>query len=145
MKMNFDAPSGRFELLVESIGEPEVNTLRVLLRESFFGESTAEGKYGARKLQPMATDRLFEVTWDRYVAYYVLNESFSKPLADGTWHASYPLKSSRDSNFLEYLKAHSIASDDYPGGLVHWSIGSGNHIVEVVSTDAPDVKQLNGV
>ena len=80
MNMSFDAPSGSFELLVKSIGEPEINALRVLVRESFFGESTAGEKYGARKLQPMATDRLFEVTWDRYVAYYVLNESFYRPL-----------------------------------------------------------------
>ncbi|MEL6303141.1 MAG: hypothetical protein AAFR07_16055 [Pseudomonadota bacterium] len=152
-----DPPTRSFQLLVESIDEPERNSLRVVLRESMYGERvSAEGLAekdsmpvgllaGARPLRKTEADRIFEVFWNVYVVYYVLNESFVKPLTDGTWEGDYPLKYSRDSDLLAYVKNHSIASDSYPGRLTHWSIGSGDHIVEVIASEKPIVRELNAV
>ncbi len=48
------------------------------------------------------------------------------------------------SHFLEYLSHSTFACAEYPGPLRHWCIGTENQIIDVVSVEAPEIKQVGG-
>jgi hypothetical protein len=44
--------------------------------------------------------------------------------------------------FLDYVRAATFASDDYPGKLAHYGIVCLSHVVDVVSIEEPAISVL---
>jgi len=86
--------------------------------------------------------RVFEIIWDRYVAYSVRNESFVTPddFEESAWGRRVRLYSR--SHFLEYVSRATFACDEHPGPLQHVGVHCENHIVDVVSAHAPRIRRL---
>lgn len=87
------------------------------------------------------TSYFWRFTWHRYVSVLLLNESWtsgdpSEPAPERM------LQRSDDLPFLPFSKQVTWARDDYPGPLALWELGSLNHIIQVVSTDPPEVERL---
>jgi hypothetical protein len=111
-------------LFFRSIGEPRDNALRIVID----GTRTSAGR---------KTSQGFDLCWWSYVAYIVLNESYTSKVAsdqfEGRWLRKY-----QKSKVLDYLAAGTIATNSYPGPLKHWGLICASHIIHVVSTDEPE-------
>jgi hypothetical protein len=136
-----DFPKGRISLFLTEIGEPSNNDLRLVVAEGIAGplENTQFGE--ARRIAPDETSRVFELIWCRYVAYSVRNESFTS-LKEGEEPPEDMLTTRTNSAYLDYVKAATFASDDYPGPLTHWSLYTEWHCIDVVSDKPPEIRQI---
>ncbi len=125
------------------IGEPSTNDLRLVLLEMKRQPVVVDTELGpANPVEPDETSRAFELTWWRYVAYSIRNESFYQPeegqaLPEG-------LSGTREASaYLAYVSTTTFASDDYPGPLTHWFVNAEWHCIDVVSDNAPEVRELD--
>ncbi len=133
-------------IYLRDIGEPEENSLRVVVEEAK-AEGPPEdievlpGKVssGLRAIESDWTCRAFELVWPSYVAYSVRNESFCSEDKVEQWEGRLFCLYSK-SHFLDYVARATFATADYPGPLRHWGINCQNHIVDVVSTVEPVVR-----
>ncbi len=75
------------------------------------------------------------------MAYAVLNESFAK-VDDYEEHKGRYFRIYSKSHFLDFLGVATFASDDYPGKAAHYEIACLDHIVDVVSSEEPQVREL---
>jgi hypothetical protein len=132
-------------LFLREISEPEDNSLRLLVEEARTGDIaediTISGVtlQGLRKVEHDDSCRVFEVTWETYICYSVVNESYASVAKTGTY-TGQSVRQYSESPFLEYIRSATFASADYPGPFQHVSVLCGNHIVEVASTVAPCVR-----
>lgn len=90
-----------------------------------------------------ATDqsRMFEIAWRYYVGYSVLNESYAAA-HDTEQYAGTRFRIYSKSHFLDYMCLASFASDEYPGPTQHYCVACEDHILNVLSTEAPTIKRL---
>jgi hypothetical protein len=131
-------------LYLTELSEPEDNVLRLLITEGRISDephgANAEGRagIGSQTRAIIADERsaAYEVVFDQYIAYTVLNESYTvwddDEIFEGQLFRIYS-----KSKFLAYVSAGTIASADYPGPFKHYGISCLNHIVQVASTVAP--------
>ena len=83
----------------------------------------------------------YKVTFDSYICYSVINESF-----DNLYEKEFTGNKARiysDSNLLNYIKEDTIATFDYPGEYKHYSLIAEDHIINVVSTIEPAIEKVN--
>ena len=136
-------PKGRLDLYLTEIGEPADNDLRVVvLKADGRGpiESTAVGE--ARRILPSEACPAFELIWYDYVAYAVRSESYAR-FEDGEIPSEDSFKVRSASAFLAYVKATTFATNNSPGPLIHWSLDTLNHCLDVVSATPPEVRLLD--
>lgn len=144
--MDTDLPdlglSSHSTLILAEISEPTTNDLRLVVVEAKPQNMTVETTLGrAHPVLPDASSRAFELTWWRYVAYAVRNESYWKQ-ESGEPSPSGRFGFRRDSAFLAYVAASTFATDDYPGPLAHWFLNSEWHCVDVASDTGPEIREL---
>jgi hypothetical protein len=134
-------------LYLTEIGEPEDNVLRLVIEQAttsdeernlMVGETTISG------LRDIVSDEscfAYELIFETYIAYAVLNESFTQVDKSEIYTGNF-FRIYSKSNFLEYLKVATFATEDYPGKFTHYEIVALNHIVEIASVDAPIINVL---
>lgn len=124
-----------------SISEPSNNDLRILIVEGKAEAEPVDTKLGpAFSVRPESSCRAYELTWWRYIAYNVRNESFTpgqepEP-SDGRL---FGVRAS--SAYLDYVARTTWAKDDYPGPLTHWYLRTEWHCLDVVSDNPPAVRE----
>jgi hypothetical protein len=136
-------------LYLRELGEPEENSLRLVIEEAK-ADGTPEdievlpGKVirGSRAIESDWTCRAFELVWTTYVAYSVRNESFCRLDKEERWEGRLLCVYTK-SHFLDYVARATFATTDYPGPLRHWGVNCLNHIVDVVSTLEPQIRGIN--
>lgn len=135
------------------ISEPSSNELLLVIEETTVGEEITQERLeaespeiqgllsGCRQIVHSASCRSFKLVWNSYVSYHVRNESYA---------TNEPFPSNRDgrtiikrtqSHYLTYIHQSTIANNDYPGPLIHWTIFSLDHIIDIVSTEEPIINQ----
>ncbi len=135
-------------LYLREISEPSDNQLRLLIEEAAAAPAVTSREVAGVEFTDLhsieSTDRsrLFEVQWDLYIAYSVRNESFvaldrSEEIESGRLACVYA-----KSRFLEYVASATFATHEHPGPLQHIGLLCQNHIVDVISTQEPKVRQL---
>jgi hypothetical protein len=143
MRMRDEIDSCKWIYLRE-LGEPEQNSLRLVIEEA-----KADGPHedievlpgkvltGMRTIESDWTCRAFELVWPTYVAYSVRNESYC--IGDNTeqWEGRLFRLYSR-SHFLEYVARATVVLNS--GTLRLWGIQCLDHVVDVVSTDEPQIR-----
>lgn len=130
-------------LLLARIGEPSNNDLRLVLLETNTQSVVVDTELGpANPIEPDLTSRGFELTWWRYIAYSIRNESYFKP-EDGAVFSPGPVGVVTNSAYLAYIAATTFATEAYPGPLTHWFVNTGWHCVDIVSDAAPEVRELD--
>lgn len=129
-------------LILSQIGEPSNNDLRLIVIEVRPQGNLVDSSLGpVRPILPDSASKGFEITWWRYVAYAVRNESFFKP--ERSEQSGQGLSGTRDDTaFLEYVRATTFATDDYPGPLSHWFVYTEWHCIDVVSDTPPNIREL---
>ena len=83
----------------------------------------------------------YDIIFGSYVAYAVLNESFAS-VDEYEEYSGRFFRTYSKSRFLDYVRRASFASDDYPGKSTHYEVACLDHIVDVVSVDAPEIRML---
>ena len=137
-----------YTLFLEDLSEPQENVLRLILVGGKRNpESESQTIAGVKfedlhRVGPTPNSRRFELVWNRYIAYSVTNESFGRPVADEVSYAGKFVRGYLKSEFLDYVARSTIATTEYPGPQMHIRIFSENHIVDVVSTEMPTLRNL---
>ena len=132
-------------LFRREISEPEDNSLRLLIEEARSGDVPEDitinnvTLQGLRKVEHDSSCRIFEVTWESYISYCVVNESYASVDKPGTY-TGQKVRVYSESPFLEYVHSATFASADYPGPYKHVAVLCENHIIEVAATVEPRVR-----
>jgi hypothetical protein len=134
-------------LFLRELGEPEENTLRIVVEEAKADGPPEDleicGKViqGLGSIESDETCRQWELVWPTYVAYSVKNESYTSWDDSERWEGnSFRLYSK--SHFLDYVAKDTFARDGYPGPLKHWRLVCLWHIVDVVGNVEPELERL---
>ena len=134
-------------LYLTEIGEPEDNVLRLVIEQASVGEQEHDLTVGTSVisgLRDIVSDEkcfVYEVIFETYIAYSVINESFTQ-VDDSEIYTGNLFRIYSKSHFLDYVKVATFASEDYPGVFSHYEIVALNHIVEIVSVDSPKINLL---
>ena len=94
---------------------------------------------GTRKVLHDDSCRIFELVLGTYISYSVTNESFASP-DDPLFYTGEKIRKYSQSPFLEYVRAATFATDEYPGSYGHMAVICERHIIDVVSTEEPKVR-----
>ena len=134
-------------LFLREATEPNENGLRLIVEEAIVLPDEVFVKIGGTEITggpPVkSTDRsrVFEITWNNYVAYSLLNESFT--VRDESQEFSGRLfRTYTKSHFLDYVSRATIACKEYPGPLRHTEVLCECHVVDVVSVEFPQVREI---
>jgi hypothetical protein len=135
-------------LFLSDIQELEFNGLRLIVREGLPGE-TVETIHvgdsvipGGTRISVTEDSRTFELLWKRYVAYSVLNKSYAA-VDEGEQYEGSRFRAYLKSHFIDYVSRASFATAEYPGPFKHYGVACENHIVHVISTDAPRIRPIH--
>jgi hypothetical protein len=137
-------------LYLHSIDEPDDGGLRLVVHEARVGGSPSAERLaeetvpalqailsGGKVIEHSSGCKIFEITWDRYIAYAVENESYALPEPKESVGTGRLFIEYSSSIYLEYLSKATFASTDYPGPFKHWAVCCLDHIVNVASESEP--------
>lgn len=133
-------------LFLREIGEPNQNSLRLLIEEAMVMPDEVTVKFAAAEIanchpvRSTVNSRLFEIVWDNYVAYSVTNESYSTRNKPEEFSGRFARLYGK-SRFLDYVSRATLACNEYPGTLQHIQLVCECHIIDVVSTTLPQVSR----
>lgn len=85
---------------------------------------------------------VLKVDFDSYIAYSVTNESFT------SWnnYEKFEGKAFRiydKSRYLDFIKVHTFASDDYPSTFRYYGMVCLDHIVNIVTVAKPIISEID--
>jgi len=83
----------------------------------------------------------YEVVFDDYITYSIINESYANK-TEGTYEGR-SVRVYTKSVFLDYISQVTFATFDYPGEFKHYEICCCNHIIDIASTQPPQIKILD--
>jgi hypothetical protein len=86
-------------------------------------------------------DSIWEIVFQRYVAYSVRNESYVSLDADEVWEG-HLFRTYSKSKFLDYVRVSTFACDEYPGKLCHNELVCADHIIDVVTVQPPVIQRI---
>lgn len=133
---------------VTEIREPEQNALRLVVKEMSLNRTSAMRPPppldDAIPIEHQSNDLCFEITWDRYDVYQVLNESFDS--------GNGPEEAYEGNLFRKYIKSRYLrfVGDAFENVRFldpehqHWAIVGQNRIVHVISSAEPLIRVLKG-
>lgn len=144
-------------LFLSEIGEPEENCLRIVVEEGKLGEQITEKdlekssdeveeainwiKLGSYPVINDESCYKYEIIFETYIAYFVRNESYSNfdksSKFSGKFFGTYS-----SSQFLDFLKISTWATENYPGKFSHWALFAVHSVVDVASVYEPKIKIL---
>lgn len=143
-------------LFLRDLAEPEANALRIVLEEARPGrqvdahDTAAASRmpelepllHGAQSVVHGPGCRVFELSWAHYVAYAVLNESYLRAAPDEVGEGRQLVRY-RQSRFLEYVHVGTNAPTLHPRPYQHWRLFCGDHIIDVVAAEEPQVRVMS--
>ena len=138
----------RFLFLID-LREGSRNSLHVQVAEGRPGGSPKSIKIADTEISDCTpieiTDesRVFEIIWNSYVGYSVLNESYATP-SDEDRGEGNRFRIYSKSRFIQFMSQATFACDDYPGPTRHYCVGCEDQILHVVSVDPPTVRRVRG-
>ena len=144
---NYERINSERNIFLTKIFEPEENSLEFELTMGIVGELEKSHKIlgvdigPSRPVYHNENSEIFKITFDQYIAYSVINESYES--LGGTEYVGEKIRTYKKSYFLDYVKADTFATSDYPGEFKHYAFITLNHIVNVVSTVEPKIEKIN--
>lgn len=136
-------------LYLTHYSEPDENSLILVLEEASASGSnrdvviTPNYTIKAKAITSNSSHRRFVLYFDVYVVFHILNESYGKesPKTD-QWEGNRARKYSK-SSLLDYIEHTSIVSAVWDESLFHHGIYCLNHLIEIVSLQAPEVREFS--
>jgi hypothetical protein len=134
-------------LYLTGICEPEDNVLKLMIAEAKVSGSREDFRIGSLELKDTAPivvtedSSIYEIIFDQYIAYSVRNESYTQLDEEEEFEGRLGCIYTK-SKFLDYVRASTFASDDYPGPFKHYGFNCLNHTVDIVSATPPKIVEL---
>ncbi|MDN7245642.1 hypothetical protein [Planococcus shenhongbingii] len=128
-------------LYLNSLFEPEDNAFivdidRCKIPGTPIGENDTFSSYDAFNVDE--TLPILRLEFDFYIAYSVLNESFTAldkyEVYEGRGFSLYS-----KSRYLDFIEMGTTADEVHPGPYKHYGINALNHTIDVISTEPPRV------
>ncbi len=120
--------------------------LRVIVAEGFVGDQTEDLRIGDHTIKGLQSvnvsdrSRLFEIRFPQFVAWQVVNESFTSfdeyELRDDTG----TLQTLSRSKYFDYVKANHGWYEDVIGLSKHYRVWTENEVVDVVACEPPTIQ-----
>jgi hypothetical protein len=142
---NFDAINRYKWVYLSKIKETQENRLLLEVKQSISADFPVQ-EY-IREVQSGAEDwvdqskTFFTISFDRYVSYHVINESYAKPnplteyvAGDYSTFCIFPR-----SSYMNYILQETFADEIYPSELRHYCLFAANHVVQVISMYEPRI------
>jgi len=131
-------------LFLKEVGEPTDNSLRIVVNTATLSnvETSKAVIQGTREITP--SNEGYEIVFERYVAYFVLNESYYSVYPGWeveSWKGGV-FSVATSTAFLDYLEKNSCASKDWAGEYKHYKINCQNHVINVVSANEPTITKI---
>ena len=138
-------------LYLDDVREPSDNELVIRILEAVSGEDEIDAnaldplreiREILRESKPIVHEsgcRVFHLRWPTYIAYSVRNESYVTPDDYEDFEGRLFVKYSK-SRYLDFVGSATFATSDYPGPFDHYGIYCLNHIIDVVSVSAPEIR-----
>lgn len=137
-------------LYLRAIHEPEDNVLLLIVQEAGASGEARDIQIGeavihnARDIVSREEDLAYQILFPNYISYAVTNESFT--FVDDTEVRTGQLFSIyTKSHFLNFVRASTFATEDFPGPFTHYQINCLNHGIDVVSVSEPEIKILESL
>ena len=132
-------------LYLRLIQEPEDNALLLIVQKAGASGEVQDIQIGettisdTREIVSGENDPAYRILFPSYISYAVTNEAFA--LVDDTEVRTGRLFSIyTESHFLDFVRASTFATDDYPGPFKHYQVNCLNHSIDVVSASEPEIK-----
>ncbi|HEY4777293.1 MAG TPA: hypothetical protein VIH56_06495 [Candidatus Acidoferrales bacterium] len=148
--MTLAAPSNEIDsfeyVFLREINELEDQRLRVVVFEGLAAAESVTLTFGRTELtgcHPIRpSGRIFEIVWKSYIAYCVRNESYCGANKDDEIAVGKNFRVFSQSEFLNYISRATFATAEYPGHFQHYGVACQNHVIDVVSIHAQEIRQL---
>ena len=142
---NFDAINRYKWVYLSKIKETQENKLLLEVKQSIEAELPVQTyKTEIQKEDEDLVDQsdtFFTISFDRYVSYHVINESYAKPnplteyvAGDYSTFCIFPR-----SSYMNYILQETFANEIYPSELRHYCLFAANHVVQVISMYEPQI------
>lgn len=135
-------------IYLDCISEPRDNHLRLTFsrsKKSDVSETIDLGGVEIKDTYSIDIDYtlpLIQLDFEWYIAFSVTNESYTV-MDDYEEFEGKVFRIYQKSRYLDFIKVGTIASEDYPGPFKHYEISCLNHIVDIVSTSEPVIKEID--
>ena len=135
-------------LFLEQLIEPKRNALRIRLAEGIVSSAGVPVEIASQSFGdglPVETNpncARYELTWDSYVLYQVLNEMYSTAEVSARGTVTRLARVYKASSLLDYISRSGNASDTWPGGLLHFQIVCADHVIDVISSEGPQGRKI---
>ncbi|HET6933092.1 MAG TPA: hypothetical protein VFI45_22395 [Candidatus Acidoferrum sp.] len=139
----FDELNSSSHLFLTKIYEPKVNCLRLIIREGKTSKFPVPINIDGADLGegfPVEIDdscATFQIDWNNYVLYQVLNESFGMPADAGEIYQGKLARTYSVSRLLRFVIETTQATNEYPGRLLHYEVICEDHVVNVICVEPP--------
>jgi len=140
----FDDINSHKYIFLGHIGEPKDNSLRLIIEQASpenEARSIASENITAREISVSKNSNIYEVVFDSYIGYSVIDESYALPNNDDVFEGRLFCIYEK-SSYLDYLKKTSFACNDHPGPFKHYGFNCLNHIVDIASAEEPRIKLI---
>jgi hypothetical protein len=143
-----DAINSCGSLFVSEVVELDNQSLRLVIAEGLPDGDAASLTIGGAvisggtRIRVTENSRLFELTWDSYVAYSVRNESYAQP-SDHEVFEGNRFRIYSKSHFIDYVRHATFACNEHPGPTRHYGVVCENHVIDIVSVVAPRMTTIN--
>ena len=135
-------------LFLRELNEPKINSLRLVVEEGKLSPASSSFKIGGvvisggyDVLSGERTSR-FEIAWDHYIAYSVMKEMYAVPDKSETFELGNLVRVYSESKFLQYVGHTTGSHEQNPSPWQHIEIICEWHVIDVISTAVPTVKNL---
>jgi hypothetical protein len=135
-------------LFLKEIFEPGANCLRLIIREGKTSKVAVPIVFAGTNLGesfPVKIDEAcatFQLDWNNYVLYHVLNESYGVPADATEFYEGKLARKYTASKLLQFTLASTCATDEYPGKLLHYEIICEQHVINVICIAPPCCTKL---
>lgn len=135
-------------LFLTDIYEPGSNKLLIQVKGSVVADKETEvyataGKSIWAKLISIDEEAPFyEIYFESYVSYHVLNEGFSgydpDDESETTGFGKFHVFSK--SGYMDQIRKSSIADQIFPGEMKHYGLFTENHIIHIIAFKEPEIE-----
>jgi hypothetical protein len=145
---NLEAINKHGSVYLTKISEFNANSLLLEVKKSVTSDHYVDVPVGdnilsqCKEITVDANGTFFTISFNKYVSYHVINESYVNPDPSEEYDAGDfgTFCVFHKSRYLDFILKDTFANDMHPGELKHYGLFAANHIVHVISTHEPKIK-----
>jgi hypothetical protein len=135
-------------LFLTDIYEPRKNSLLLEVKGSVIADEgtdvyiTSEKSLKGHRVSIDEKAPYFVIFFENYVAYHVLNESFSTPDPNDEFIkiGHNRLRVFTKSGYMEYILKETIANDIFPNEMKHYGLYTEHHVIHIITFKDPIIE-----